>query len=241
MTTTAALSDSSDSLVFAPRPLDRSRHAAPQVFEHLRELIVAMRIAPGTVLQRADLAAQYGLSQTPIRDALIKLGEEGLVDIFPQHATVVSAVNVTMARQAHFLRRSIELEIVRTLARTADAALVTRLRDSIELQKVLAERENYADFVSADQAFHRQMYEAAQVPELWAMVRRQSGNLDRLRNLHVPIPGKARRVIGDHTAIVDAIAAGDPAAAQAALREHLSGTLSHLDDIRARFPHYLKD
>ncbi|WP_432241311.1 GntR family transcriptional regulator [Herbaspirillum robiniae] len=241
MTTTAALSDSSDSLVFAPRPLDRSRHAAPQVFEHLRELIVAMRIAPGTVLQRADLAAQYGLSQTPIRDALIKLGEEGLVDIFPQHATVVSAVNVTMARQAHFLRRSIELEIVHTLARTADAALVTRLRDSIELQKVLAERENYADFVSADQAFHRQMYEAAQVPELWAMVRRQSGNLDRLRNLHVPIPGKARRVIGDHTAIVDAIAAGDPAAAQAALREHLSGTLSHLDDIRARFPHYLKD
>ncbi|OWY30848.1 GntR family transcriptional regulator [Herbaspirillum robiniae] len=241
MTTTAALSDPSDSLVFAPRALDRSRHAAPQVFEHLRELIVAMRIAPGTVLQRADLAAQYGLSQTPIRDALIKLGEEGLVDIFPQHATVVSAVNVTMARQAHFLRRSIELEIVHTLARTADAALVTRLRDSIELQKVLAERENYADFVSADQAFHRQMYEAAQVPELWAMVRRQSGNLDRLRNLHVPIPGKARRVIGDHTAIVDAIAAGDPAAAQAALREHLSGTLSHLDDIRARFPHYLKD
>ncbi|NUU00095.1 GntR family transcriptional regulator [Herbaspirillum robiniae] len=241
MTTIAALSDPSDSLVFAPRPLDRSRHAAPQVFEHLRELIVAMRIAPGTVLQRADLAAQYGLSQTPIRDALIKLGEEGLVDIFPQHATVVSAVNVTMARQAHFLRRSIELEIVHTLARTADAALVTRLRDSIELQKVLAERENYANFVSADQAFHRQMYEAAQVPELWAMVRRQSGNLDRLRNLHVPIPGKARRVIGDHTAIVDAIAAGDPAAAQAALREHLSGTLSHLDDIRARFPHYLKD
>lgn len=226
---------------FVPRPLDRSRQSAPQVFEHLRELIVTMCIAPGSVLQRADLAAQYGLSQTPIRDALIKLGEEGLVDIFPQHATVVSAVNVPMARQAHFLRRSIELEIVHTLAQSADAALVTRLRDSIELQKVLAARENYADFVLADQGFHRQMYEAAHVPELWAMVRRQSGNLDRLRNLHVPIPGKAHRVIGDHTAIVDAIAAGDSQAAQAALREHLSGTLSHLDDIRERFPHYLKD
>ncbi|MFX8242954.1 GntR family transcriptional regulator, partial [Acinetobacter baumannii] len=80
--------------------LDRSRHAAPQVFEHLRELIIGVRLVPGTVLQRAELAAQYGLSQTPIRDALIKLGEEGLVDIFPQHATVVSAINVTQARQA---------------------------------------------------------------------------------------------------------------------------------------------
>ncbi len=232
---------SADPILITPPPLDRSRQSAPQVFEHLRELIIAMRLAPGTVLQRAELAEQFGLSQTPIRDALIKLGEEGLVDIFPQHATVVSAVNVTLARQAHFLRRSIELEIVHTLAQQPDAVLVTRLRDSIEVQRVLAERENYADFVLADQGFHRLMYEAAQVPELWTMVRRQSGNLDRLRNLHVPIPGKTQRVVRDHIAIVDAIAAGDPQVAQAALREHLSGTLAQLDEIRQRFPHHLKD
>ncbi|MGK3902498.1 FCD domain-containing protein, partial [Enterococcus faecium] len=79
------------------------------------------------------------------------------------------------------------------------------------------------------------------VPELWAMVRRQSGNLDRLRNLHVPLPGKTKRVLRDHAALVDAIAAGDAEAAQAALREHLSGTLTHLEEIRERFPHYLKD
>lgn len=239
--TTAATANATATMAITPPPLDRSRQSAPQVFEHLRELIITMRLTPGTVLQRADLAAQYGLSQTPIRDALIKLGEEGLVDIFPQHATVVSAVSVPLARQAHFLRRSIELEIVHTLAQRADAALITRLRDSIEVQRVLAERENYAEFVLADQAFHRQLYEAAQVPELWAMVRRQSGNLDRLRNLHVPIPGKTRRVIRDHGAIVDAIAAGQPEAAQQALREHLSGTLAQLDEIRGRFPHYLKD
>lgn len=235
------MSTATEAITLNVPPLDRSRHAAPQVFEHLRELIIGVRLVPGTVLQRAELAAQYGLSQTPIRDALIKLGEEGLVDIFPQHATVVSAINVTQARQAHFLRRSIELEIVHTLARHTEGALVSRLRDSIEVQRVLAGRENYAEFVLADQAFHRQMYEAAQVPELWAMVRRQSGNLDRLRNLHVPLPGKTKRVLRDHAALVDAIAAGDAEAAQAALREHLSGTLTHLEEIRERFPHYLKD
>lgn len=96
--------------------LDRSRHAAPQVFERLREAIITMQLTPGTILSRAELALQFGLSQTPIRDALMKLGEEGLVDIFPQHATVVRAVDIAMARQAHFLRRSIELEIVHTLA-----------------------------------------------------------------------------------------------------------------------------
>lgn len=220
---------------------DRSRHAAPQVFEHLRELIVEMRIAPGTVLQRAELAALYGLSQTPIRDALIRLGEEGLVDIFPQHATVVSSIDVTLARQQLFLRRSIELEIVHRLASATPAALVARLEDSIELQRMHAARENYVEFVHADQAFHRLMYEAADVTGLWALVRKQSGHLDRLRNLHVPIPGKTERVLMQHAAIVAAIAAGDPDGAQQALRAHLSGTLSQVDDIRARFGGFLKN
>jgi len=221
--------------------LDRSRHAAPQVFERLREAIITMQLTPGTVLSRAELALQFGLSQTPIRDALMKLGEEGLVDIFPQHATVVRAVDIAMARQAHFLRRSIELEIVHTLAAAPNPALIARLRASIAKQTLLADSEDYSEFVEADQAFHRQMYEAANIPDLWTMVRRHSGHLDRLRALHVPIPGKARAVLRDHAAIVEAIAAGDPLAAQEALRAHLSNTLSHLDDIRQRFPHYLKD
>src|SRR4051794_94845 len=79
--------------------LDRSRHAAPQVFERLREMILVLDLVPGTVLSRAELAARFGVSQTPIRDALLRLGEEGLVDIFPQHATVVSRINLASARQ----------------------------------------------------------------------------------------------------------------------------------------------
>lgn len=71
-------------------------------------------------------------------------------------------------------------------------------------------------------------------------MRRQSGHLDRLRRLHLPIPGKALAVLRDHTAIVEAIAAGDAARAEAALREHLSGTLANVAEIRARFGAYLR-
>jgi GntR family transcriptional regulator, rspAB operon transcriptional repressor len=220
--------------------LDRQRHAAPQVFERLRAAIITMQLTPGTVLSRAELALQFGLSQTPIRDALMKLGEEGLVDIFPQHATVVRPVDIALARQAHFLRRSIELEIVHTLACAPDPHLIAVLDALIEKQQALAAGEDYAAFVEADQAFHRQMYEAAHIPDLWTLARRHSGHLDRLRALHVPIPGKTATVLRDHKAIVEAIAAGDPLAAQRALRHHLSDTLTQLDDIRSRFPHYFK-
>jgi len=219
---------------------DRTRHAAPQVFEHMREMIISMALPPDTVLSRAELAAQYGISQTPVRDALIRLSEEGLVDVFPQHATVVSPISVALARQAHFLRRSIELEIVRTLAERGDPALVQRLRASLEYQRAMLAAQDFAELSQTDQTFHRQLYEAADVPDLWLLVRRQSGHLDRLRRLHLPIAGKARAVVDDHMAIVDAIAAGDPEAAQARLRQHLSGTLTHLDEIRARFQDYFR-
>jgi GntR family transcriptional regulator, rspAB operon transcriptional repressor len=222
--------------------MDRARYAAPQVFDALRELIVSLELVPGTVLPRAELAAHYGISQTPIRDALMKLGEEGLVDIFPQHATMVSRIDIAAARQAHFLRRSLELEIVRSLAgKTAPevAALVQGLRGHIERQTRALGPQEYGDFISADREFHRSLYEAAGVGELWQLVRRHSGHVDRLRRLHLPAKGKAEAVVRDHTRIVEAIERREPLAAQEALRSHLAGTLAFVDEIRTRYPAYV--
>src|ERR1700716_1550016 len=103
----------------APRSaerLDRDRQAAPQVFERLRELIISLGLPPGSPLSRVALAEQFGVSSTPIRDALMRLDEEGLVEVYPQHATVVSRIDIGLAQQAHFLRQALELEIVKGLA-----------------------------------------------------------------------------------------------------------------------------
>ena len=224
-----------------PHKLDRTRQAAPQVFGWLRESILSLELAPGTALSRTELAERFELSQTPVRDALLQLSQEGLVDIFPQHATLVSRIDIASATQAHFLRCAIELEVVRTLAlaRTdAGAVLRARLTAQVDLQAALATADT-EEFIASDQAFHRLMYEAAGVPDLYELVRRRSGHLDRLRRLDLPSPGKAERVVRDHRAIVAALAVHDPEAAQAALRAHLSGTLGRIDDIRARHPDYV--
>ncbi|WP_312429069.1 GntR family transcriptional regulator [Achromobacter sp.] len=219
--------------------LDRSRHAAPQVFEHLRRQIISLELAPGAPLSRVTLAECYGLSQTPIRDALIRLAEEALVEIYPQHTTVVSRVDIAAARQAHFLRRSLELEIVHMLAQRPDPLLLQRLQASIDLQRTAHASGEYQQFINADQAFHRDMHEAAGVASLWEMAQRYSGHLDRLRRLHLPEAGKAERILDDHQRLVEAIAAQDPARAQQVLREHLSGTLSQVAEICKRYPEYV--
>jgi DNA-binding GntR family transcriptional regulator len=227
---------------FPPQALDRSRQAAPQVADILREWIMALTLPPGTVLPRNELAARFAISQTPVRDALARLSDEGLVDIFPQHATRVSRIDVSSALQTHFLRRSLELEVVRMLALCSPAQvseIADALRARIAEQELALLDRDFDRFGRADQAFHLAMFDAAGMASLWALVRQRSGHIDRLRRLHLPEAGKARSVIVDHQSIVAAIQTRDPAAAQEALRSHLSGTLAFVEHVRAQHPHWI--
>jgi DNA-binding GntR family transcriptional regulator len=216
--------------------LDRSRNATSQVFEHLRELIVSLAVAPGTVLPRPQLCDYFGLSQAPIREALLRLEEERLVDIFPQHQTRVRGVDLASARQAHFLRLSVELEMVHVLAQQPDPALERILLALVTRQRACLAGDDLAAFTGLDIEFHRRMYEAAALPDLWAMMRSASGNLDRLRRMHLPLSRKAESILDQHTQIARCIGAGDAAGAQAIVRVHLSGTLNALDALRERYP-----
>jgi GntR family transcriptional regulator, rspAB operon transcriptional repressor len=223
----------------AAERLDRDRQAAPQVFERLRDMITSLTLPPGAPLSRAALAEQFGVSSTPIRDALMRLDEEDLVEVFPQHATVVSRIDVRLAQQGHFLRQALELEIVWALARGPNAELVAELNGIIALQQRFAKAGDFEKFMAADNDFHQRLYTAAGKQGLWALVKSRSGHIDRLRRLHLPSPGKAQDIVRHHKLIARAIAAGEPEQAQRHLRKHLSGTLGYLDEIRARHPEYL--
>lgn len=217
---------------------ERGRGGAAHVFEALREEIITLKLAPGAVLSRQALQGRFGLSSTPIRDALMRLQEERLVQVFPQHATVVSPIDIGRARQAQFLRRSVELEVVRALALEPNPDVVGKLRSLIRQQTAFADVGEYEAFTSADLAFHQAMYDAANVSDLWRLVRRQGGHIDRLRRLHLPVEGKIREILRAHIAIVDAIAAGKPDEAQRALRDHLSRSLDFVDKLKASHPEY---
>jgi len=219
----------------------RSQQAATQVYEQLRDMILSLKLAPGAALSRADLQRQFGLSSTPVRDALMRLDEAGLVDVFPQSGTLVSLIDVPLARQAQFLRRAIEQEAVRVLAEDPDGELIEKLRAVIREQTALAKAKSLELFNDADLAFHRLLYEAAGIPDLWLLVRHRSGHIDRIRRLHLPIGGKAAQIVRDHTAIVNAIERGKPDVAQSELRGHLSRSLAFTAELRVRFPGYFKE
>ena len=216
--------------------LDRMRPAAQQLYETLRERILSMELSPGMHLSRNELAQQHGVSQTPVRDALMRLQAEELVEVFPQAATQVSKIRLSHARRTHFLRRSIELELVRELSQSPDPSLVARLKAALVLQEGLLEANDQSGFDNADRAFHSEFYLATEQEDLWRLIHSRSGHIDRLRRLHMPTEGKMQRILEDHKKIVEGIANGDPEQACNALREHLSGTLQYVGEIRKMYP-----
>jgi DNA-binding GntR family transcriptional regulator len=219
-------------------PMGPRRSAADFAYDSLREAVISLTLPPGAVVSRGAISQRLGLSQTPVREALIRLQEEGLIDVVPHSATRVARIDMANAREAHFLRLSIELEIVRRLSQAPSPALAGSLRAELARMRALHAAGDHAGFAAADAAFHAALYAAAGVPGLRDLVHSRSGHLDRLRRLHLPEPGKAAAVLEEHGALADAILAGDAAGAEARLRAHLSGTFAEAERLRAATPQF---
>jgi DNA-binding GntR family transcriptional regulator len=217
--------------------IDRTRPVAPQLAEHLRDRILVLDLAPGEILSRPALQERFGLSQTPLRDALLQLASEDLVTIHPQARTLVSRIDIAHARQAHFMRRAIEADAARLLAampeRVAAVAALERANAAVTQQQ-----GDLAAFLAADLAFHFTLFTHADLMRLWPVLRRNSGHLDRVRMLNLPNVGTGR-VIALHDRVIAEIAAGRPDQAFSAMYEHLSSTLAAFDWVRQRYPDFV--
>ena len=219
--------------------IDRRLPASQQVYEDLRAKIVALALKPGEALSRPSLAESYGLSQTPVRDAFLKLQQEGLVEIYPQSRTMVTRIDVAQARETQFLRTAIEIETIRALALDPGKQKLSPAQEILSQQRLaFLEHGNLSSFSLLDKRFHLSLCTVAGHPELWELVMRRSGHIDRLRNLNLPDPGKASTILADHASILQAAMSSNVAEAERAVRKHLTGTLSAIDKIKERYPKY---
>lgn len=213
--------------------------ASGRVYEDLRQRILSLDLPPGTNLLRAELAAVYEVSQTPIRDAMQRLEQDGLVQIYPQSRTVVTRIDIPQIYEAHFLRTALETEVVRQLARERAEETVNRARPIVRVQEAIADdRSQVQLFQELDEVFHQTLFEGQGRKNLHHLVRSRSGHLDRVRRLRAPSREKIGRIMDEHVEILDGIAAGDEVAAMQAIRKHLSKTVSHVEELRSEFGDY---
>lgn len=213
--------------------------AGQQVYETLRRRILEFELPPDATLSRTDLAAEFGVSQTPIREAMHELEQDGLIRIYPQSRTVVTRIDVKQLHETQFLRVAVECEVVRRLAKAHRPETVRRARGILDMQGTLVGKIDQMDlFDELDRAFHQTLFEGVGMAGINATVQRRLGHLSRCQRLELPREGKMATIHGQHLAVLDGIKAGDGDAAAEAMRAHLSGTISRIASLRQEFPDY---
>lgn len=226
-------------VVTAIRAIDTGSAVGPQIFRLVHHRIVSGDLLPGARLSETEVAAAYGISRQPVREAFIKLAEDGLLEIRPQRGTYVRKISVAAVMDARFVREAIEADVVRLLAQTPDPGLEAELKRQITAQRrVIA--SDIQGFVPLDDMFHRTLAEAAGKPFAWKVIDGLKSQMDRVRQLSSQ---RLQRdtLIDHHTAIAESIGRGDVAGAEAAMRMHLREILNDLPVIRASLPEYFDE
>jgi DNA-binding GntR family transcriptional regulator len=212
--------------------------AASVVQDELRREILDMVLRPGVPLSEKDLTARFGMSRTPVREALIRLKEEGLVEIFPQAGTFVARIPAGAIPEAVFIRQALECATVEVLARTATADDIARLDATIAVLHESHEADDQERFHLADEDFHEALADIAGYPGVWKLAQAAKSQIDRCRRMTLPVPGRMAMVIREHLAIVDEIRRHDASAAVVAMRQHLGTLLPDLVHLKASYPDY---
>lgn len=224
-------------LPLAQAPAGRAT-AASHVQDELRRAILAMELRPGTPLIEKELTARFGISRTPVREALIRLKEEGLVEIFPQSGTFVARIPAGAIPEAVFIRQALEGASVELATQRATEADIAKLDATIARSRDAHQAGNQEGFHLADEAFHETIAGIAGYPGVWRIAHAAKSQIDRCRRMTLPVPGRMESVIGEHLVILDAMRKRDGKAAEAAMRQHLGMLLPELAIMQAQNPDY---
>lgn len=222
----------------APPPrVERAGTAAAQAFATLRHAIVSLALPPGRAFSEQEVAQRLGVSRTPVREAVIRLAEAGLVEVLPQRGTFVRRISVGAVTDARFVREAIEVAVVREAVGRLPESFFAAARGLIAGQREAAAAEDLQRFLALDDAFHRSFADAIGRGHAWSVVESQKTQMDRVRFLSLPEGATpVGRLIDQHEAILTAAERGDAAACEAAMRVHLAEMLAALEPLRQRHP-----
>lgn len=206
--------------------VDSVSSSAPQsdrIYQQLKKAILSGEIAPSTVLSQNELARQYDVSRSPVRDALRLLEQEGLVQLVPKVGALVKADDFSDAVDVTEIRSVLEGYVARRLAHSVTYEDVKELRKSLDMVKEAVEAQNIEAFYHCERAHHDKLISMVRNKRL---VRVLENLVDPLCNRAYSAyvrrsPESSQAMYEEHLAILAAIEEGDGNRAEALMRKHI--------------------
>jgi DNA-binding GntR family transcriptional regulator len=193
--------------------------AGSRVAQGLRDRLRTGALAPGSVLSQSDIAAEYGVSRIPVRDALHILSTEGLVELGVTGA-VVTGLSIPELQELYEMREALEPVVTAIAVPNVGRAEIARMAALAE--RMEAEGISPADWLEANARFHALVYERADRPRMVALTEQLRRLTDRYVYLHLEVIGDVDHLHEEHRRILDAVRRGDPREVAELTRLHLA-------------------
>jgi DNA-binding GntR family transcriptional regulator len=205
---------------------EKSPAKSDQIYEFLRRAIVRLDVEPGSAILEKDICASFDVSRTPVREALQRLAEEDLVNIYPHSGTFVSRISFKVAEEGFVLRRALEIESVRKACESVTEEGIAQLDGIITRMRVILKENRLEDYLEEDDAFHAAIARMSGYPRIWKFITLAKVHLDRMRQLSAPVPGHLAEVTEQHAAIAQALQRRNAMQAELAMRIHLDSSFA---------------
>jgi DNA-binding GntR family transcriptional regulator len=156
----------------------------------------------------------------------------------PRSGTFVARIPLDALEEANLVRHALEAAIIEKAALRVQPADTARLRDILAEQEAAIASNDFASFHRTDERFHALLAELSGYPGVWPIIQQAKTQMDRYRQLTLPLEGRMPGVLEEHRAVVEAIEARDPEKAVAAMREHLDHVMPVLEITRKLRPEF---
>lgn len=213
---------------------------ADQVFEVLQQRILTLELPPQTKISEADVARRMGVSRQPVREAFKRLAKLGFLQIRPQSGTTVSLISEEAVLRAKFIRSALEVQTCRSACETRTPADLKKLQTALDQQKAAINASDRDLFHALDDQFHIEICKIAGVAYVWDLIQESKAHMDRIRMLSLNASSQ-RLAFEEHVKVFDAIAAGNPDAAEAAIIKHLSRIVVLIEDVKSQRHSFFQD
>lgn len=201
------------------------------VFFALEEEILSGKLRRGETLTETALSQRLGVSRTPIRGALSRLGDEGLVEIHPNRGAVVVGIGDEELKDIYKIRIRLEgLASAEAAVRISESDL-DRLRHSVELSEFYIAKRDTEHLKELDSEFHSIIYEASGNRLLCKTLSELHRNIQFYRKRSLALGDRLEKSVGEHREILDAIERGDAEAADRLTSAHIEAALNNLNKV----------
>lgn len=224
-------------MVVIPRRANET--ASDYALRVIKANIISLDLEPGSPVSENELSDELGISRTPVREALIELSKVRIVESIPQKKTYVAPVNYALVEEARFMRCTMERAVVEVACEKLPQSVIVELTGNIAMQKYCLENGLKAQLLELDDTFHRTFFEVTDNIEIYSLMQNLAIHFDRIRNMSInTIPDL--KIVQDHEAILNAVAAHDKELAVQLVQKHL--TRYRYDDaaIRKKYPQYFE-